>query len=198
MGVVTSIARTCPAVTSGRVHVLAVALGCVVAAGACAGEETLFSARDGAVLATEAARAWAVDAELIYLENDEPVDGAGVAERWGFLFRSESAGELRAYSVRDGKIEVAEKLNMDFEAPAVSREWIDSTQALAAAEEKVGARYRTEAQGHLEAMLLMRGVFHDEQPNATTWTVVYSAAGVPSLFVVVDAATGKVARTWRG
>jgi hypothetical protein len=47
-------------------------------------------------------------------------------------------------------------------------------------------------------MLLTRGIFHDGDPNRTTWTVVYTAPGKPSLFVVVDARTGDVRRTWRG
>lgn len=47
-------------------------------------------------------------------------------------------------------------------------------------------------------MLLMRGAFSEGDPDTTSWTLVYSAPGAPSLFVVVDAAAGKVQRTWRG
>ena len=46
--------------------------------------------------------------------------------------------------------------------------------------------------------LLMRGAFSEGDPDETTWTLVYRARGVPSLFVVVSAADGKVQRTWRG
>jgi hypothetical protein len=47
-------------------------------------------------------------------------------------------------------------------------------------------------------MLLMRGAFDAENPNRTTWLLVYTTPDAPSLFVVVDAADGKVRRTWRG
>jgi len=47
-------------------------------------------------------------------------------------------------------------------------------------------------------MLLMRGAFDDTSPDRTSWTLVYTAPHAPSLFVVVDAAEGKVRRTWRG
>jgi hypothetical protein len=47
-------------------------------------------------------------------------------------------------------------------------------------------------------MLLMRGAFSEGDPDATTWTFVYRAPDVPSLFVVVSAVDGKVQRTWRG
>ena len=47
-------------------------------------------------------------------------------------------------------------------------------------------------------MLLMRGAFRDDDPDATNWTLVYAAVSGPSLFVVVDAVDGKVRRTWRG
>jgi hypothetical protein len=47
-------------------------------------------------------------------------------------------------------------------------------------------------------MLLLRGAFDDADPDATTWTLVFTAPNAPSLFVMVDAADGKVRRTWRG
>ena len=47
-------------------------------------------------------------------------------------------------------------------------------------------------------MFLMRGPFQDGDPDETTWTFVYASANAPSLFVVVDAAQGKVRRTSRG
>lgn len=186
-----------------RHHALTLCLAAVVVASIEAGpslaeDDVFHSARDGVALAFDAAKAWAPDAELVYVENDEDVDATGAAPRWGYLFSSTALGESRAYSIQGGEIETAETLTMDFEAPAVAADWIDSRQALAAAEEKAGAKYRTEQKGRLETMLLMRGVFHDEKPDATTWTVVYASAGAPSLFIVVDAASGKVARMWRG
>ena len=50
----------------------------------------------------------------------------------------------------------------------------------------------------LHAMLLMRGAFHDQDPDQTTWTLVYTTPEGPALFVVVDATQGTVRRTWRG
>jgi hypothetical protein len=100
--------------------------------------------------------------------------------------------------VRGGRIAAAENLDMRFDAPPLSPGWLDSGPALAAAEEGGGARYRKDHSGRLATMLLMRGAFSEGDPDATTWTFVYSASGAPSLFVVVDAGTGKVQRTWRG
>jgi len=87
---------------------------------------------------------------------------------------------------------------MHFDAPPVTGNWLDSGAALAAAERAAGAEFRRASHGTLETMLLMRGAFSDSDPDLTTWTFVYSAPGAPSLFVVVDAADGKVQRTWRG
>jgi hypothetical protein len=44
----------------------------------------------------------------------------------------------------------------------------------------------------------VRGILHVDTPDAVTWAVVYEADGLPGLWVVVDAASGKVVRTWRG
>jgi hypothetical protein len=157
-----------------------------------------FSARSGVEIATDAARSWATDARLVYLENDEMVGPDGSATRWGYLFFSASRGKARGYSIRDGKLEEATDLGFDFDAPPVSDGWIDSGAALAIAEKKAGAKYCVENGGRLNTMLLIRGAFHDETPNATTWAIVYTAPTVPSLFVVVDAAKGDVVKTWRG
>jgi hypothetical protein len=156
------------------------------------------AARQGLDLATAAARAWSPDAVLVYLENDEAPDAAGASPRWGYLFHSASQDRARAWSVRAGRIVAAENLDMRFDAPPVSPDWLDSGAALAAAEHAGGAGYRKEFKGKLVTMLLMRGAFSEKDPDVTTWTFVYSAAGAPSLFVVVDAADGKVQRTWRG
>jgi hypothetical protein len=80
----------------------------------------------------------------------------------------------------------------------VSETWIDSGAALAAAEKKAGAKYCIDNNGRLATMLLIRGAFHEQTPNATTWAVVYTSPHAPALFVVVDALKGDVVRMWRG
>jgi hypothetical protein len=175
-------------------------LALLVPATAVAGEPpaAAFSARAGLDAATDAARSWAADARLVYVENDEVVAPGGGSTRWGYLFYSHSRGRARGYSIRDGKLLEAADLGFDFDAPPVSDEWIDSGAALAAAEAKAGAAYCIENSGRLATMLLIRGAFHDRKPDATTWALVYTSPGAPSLFVVVDAASGDVVRTWRG
>jgi hypothetical protein len=156
------------------------------------------AARAGLELARAAAAAWAADAELVYVENDEDVDAAGAAARWGYLFVSPETGRARAWSVREGRIAAAENVEMVFEAPPLPDGWIDSAEALAAADHEAGRAFRKGAQGRLSTMLLMRGAFDEKDPDRATWTLVYTAPGAPSLWVVVDAAEGKVRRTWRG
>lgn len=157
-----------------------------------------FVARSGLDVARSGARAWADDAELVYVENDEAVNDRGAAPRWGYLFHSPSLGRSRVYSVREGHILVAENLDMKFTAPPLAGQWIDSETALQSAENGPGLAFRRDHGGRLETMLLMRGAFRDDDPDATNWTLVYAAASGPSLFVVVDAVDGKVRRTWRG
>jgi hypothetical protein len=156
-----------------------------------------FAARDGLDLAREAARSWAADAELVYVENDEPLQVDGSAARWGYLFRSRAADAARGYSVRDGRIVVAADLGFDFEAPPIAGGWIDSGAALAAAE-VAAADYCRQHGGRLASMLLIRGAFNEQHPDGTTWTVVYTSDTAPSLLVVVDAARGGVVRTLKG
>jgi len=156
------------------------------------------AARTGLDLAAAAARSWAADAILVYLENDDEVGPGGAATRWGYLFHSPSLEKSRGYSVREGKIAVAENLEMKFDAPPLAAGWLDSGAALAAADRNGGLAFRNEHGGRPGTMLLMRGAFHGGDPDRTTWTVIYTAPGVPSLFIVVDAADGSVRRTWRG
>ena len=156
------------------------------------------TAREGLDLAREAAFAWEADAALIYVENDETLAPDGRSARWGYLFYSPSRDKSRVYSVRGNEIVVAENLDVAFEAPPLASGWLDSGDALAVAEKKAGAEYRKEFGGNAETVLLMRGAFHDKKPDLTTWTVIYTSPSAPSLFVVVDAATGKVTRKWRG
>lgn len=157
-----------------------------------------FAARAGLALASTAAQAWTSDAALVYIENDDELLAGATSVRWGYLFYSPSLERARVWSVRDGHIAAAENLDMRFDAPPVAPEWIDSDRALAAAEDGGGGAFRKEFGGKLVTMLLMRGAFSEGDPDVTTWTFVYSAPGAPSLFVVVDAADGKVQRTWRG
>ena len=163
-----------------------------------AGDHTPYSARTGLEVARDGARSWAEDARLIYLENDEPLRADGTAARWGYLFYSDGLEQARGYTVRDGKILEAFHLAFDFEAPPLSENWIDSGEALSIAESKAGADYRRDHQGRLEAMMLVRGAFHQKDPDASTWMLVYTSDAEPSLFIVVDAGRKKVVRTWRG
>jgi hypothetical protein len=155
-------------------------------------------ARSGLDLAAAAARSWSDDAFLVYIENDEPVDLAGACSRWGYLFYSPSLEKTRVYSVRAGKILVAENLDVKVEPPPIASGWIDSDAALAAAHEHSGQDFCKEYEGKLTTMLLMRGAFNEDDPDQTTWMLVYTSPHAPSLFVVVDAAEGKVRKTWRG
>jgi hypothetical protein len=169
-----------------------------LASPAAAGDRTPVHARAGLDLAGAAASIWAQDATLIYLENDEPLDTHGASQRWGYLFYSPALHKARGYSVRDGKIVVAEDLAMKFEAPPIPAEWIDSAAAFTASDEGPARSFCQEHDGHLDTMLLLRGAIESDQPDRTTWMLVYSAPNLPSLFVVLDAQNGKVLRTWRG
>jgi hypothetical protein len=174
-------------------------LGALLAPAAAWGKEhPPFAARTGLDLAQDAAHSWAEDAHLVYLENDEAVTALGRAPRWGYLFYSPSRDRSRGYSIEDGEIVAAADLGFRLQAPPVEVDWIDSDAALVAAEHGGGAEYTNEHGGHLRTMLLMRGAFHPKNPDRTTWTFVYDAPGQPSLFIVVDAASGTVVRRWKG
>jgi hypothetical protein len=174
------------------------ALSVVVARPARAADPDPFAARAGLDVARAAAASWAPDAALIYVENDEPVGSDGAAGRWGYLYYSASLDRARVYSVRGGKIVVAENLDMRFEAPPLATDWIDSGAARQEADRVAASTFRKSGTATLATMLLVRGAFQDKDPDATTWTLVYTAPGAPSLFVMVDASGGKVRRTWRG
>jgi hypothetical protein len=184
--------------TTARATLPGLILAALLASGARAADPAAAGARQGLDLARAAAAAWAEDAMLVYVENDEALDAAGAAPRWGYLFSSRRLGISRAYSVRGGRIVQAENLDIKFEAPPLSDPWIDSGPALAAAEREAGARFRREHQGALATMLLVRGALESSEPDETTWMLVYTAPSAPSLFVVVEAAAGRVRRTWRG
>jgi len=155
-------------------------------------------ARAGLDLSRAAATIWAPDAYLVYLENDEPLDSHGAAIRWGYLYYSPTLRKARVYSVRDGKILVAEDLGMKFEAPPIADGWIDSEAAYKAADEGPAREFVFAHDARLHTMLLLRGAIQENQPDRTTWMLVYTAPNFPSLFVVIDAADGTVLRTWRG
>ena len=192
MRILTKHAAALAAVTT-----LALATG-LPASRARAGDSVPYQAHAGLDVAREASDAWARDAVLVYVENDEDLDAQGASPRWSYLFYSSSLDKLRFYSVRAGKILVAENLNLKFEAPPLAGQWIDSGAAFAASDQGAGGEFCRKEGGHLATMLLMRGAFQDKDPDQTTWTLVYTAPNAPSLFVVVDAAAGKVRRTWRG
>lgn len=147
--------------------------------------------------AAAAARSWAGDAVLVYLENDEALAASGAAARWSFLWYSPALEASRVYSVRDGRVVVAEAFALKFAAPPLGA-WLDSGEALAAADAHARSELRGATGAHVAHMLLGRGAFQPGQADLTTWTIVYEAEGEPSLFVVVDASSGRVCRTWRG
>jgi hypothetical protein len=163
-----------------------------------AGDAKPFTAHAGEELARSAAVAWADDARLVWVENDEDVSEAGDAARWGYLFYSPSRDAARSYSIENGEIRQANDLSFAFPAPPLEGPWVDSSQALAAAEDEAGAKFRRENAGRVRSMLLVRGVLRPDAPDDATWAVVYESSTVPGLWVVVDASSGKVVRTWRG
>ncbi len=165
---------------------------------AAAEDRTPTQAQAGLDLAQTAARIWSPDAYLIYVENDEILDSHGAALRWGYLYYSPGLKKSRVYSVRAGKIVVAEDLEMKLEAPPVAARWIDSGAALKAAEDAGAYQFCFDHSGRLNTMALLRGAFQEGDPDRTTWMLVYTAPNVPALFVVVDATDGRVCRTWRG
>ena len=164
-----------------------------------------FSARAGVALAQEAATAWAPDARLVYIENDEPLGADGRCDRWGYLFSSKSLGRSRGYSLESGEIEVAEDLPFEFDAPPLPAEWLDSESALSRA---VAEQLTEEAPADgmsadserpaLRTMFLVRGVLSLDDPDAAAWGIVYASSNPDQRLVVVDARSGKVVRTWRG
>lgn len=168
------------------------------AAPARADDRTPVHAQAGLAIATDAARTWAADAHLIYVENDDVLDSHGAALRWGYLFYSPALKKARVYSVRTGRIVVAEDLHMKFEAPPIAGPWIDSGEALRISDHGVARLFRLEHDGRLDTMLLMRGAIQEDDPDHTTWMLVYTAPNIPSMFVVIDASDGTVLRVWRG
>ena len=173
-------------------------LGLLVAAPVMARDPDPFAARAGLDVARSAAGSWAPDAVLIYVENDEAVAADGTSARWGYLFHSKMLDQVRAYSIRDGKIVVAETLDMKFEAPPLATDWIDSGAAIEVGDRIAATEFKKTGGASLSTMLLMRGAFQDKDPDQTTWTLIYTSPAAPALFVVVDAAGAKVRRTWRG
>ena len=165
---------------------------------ALAGDPPPFTAATGVALTEAAARSWAFDAYLIYVENDEVLVPGGTAARWGYLYYSPYLDKSRVYSVREGKIVQASDLGLRFDAPQIEGSWVDSTTAYIAAEQEAGTDYRVQTGGAPATMLLMRGAFDDKKPDRVNWLIVYRSESSPSLFVVVNAENGKVTRTWKG
>ncbi len=92
----------------------------------------------------------------------------------------------------------AADLEFAFSAPPLPAQWLDSRDILAVAQQEVGQEYCEAYQGRLSTMFLIRGAFHEKDPDSSTWTVVYTSETEPSLLVVVDAEKGKVVRKWKG
>jgi hypothetical protein len=178
--------------------ILLLALTTAPASPARADAPPAFTAKGGLEQATDAAHTWAEDSFLIYLENDEPVGAAGEAQRWGYLFHSPSRGTSRAYSIQDGKIRVASDLGFEFSSPPLPAVWVDSRAAHSAAEDDGGRDYREKTGGQIQSMFLVGGLLHPKDPEAPTWAVFYASPNEPGLWIVVDAQTGPVVRTWRG
>lgn len=175
----------------------AVLVALALAATARAGEPHRVGARAHLELATAAAAAWAADAQLVYVESDEPVAPTGESERWGYLFFSKTLGRGRAYSIQNDEIEIAEEFPFEFDAPPIPWEWIDSAEAAGAA---AAAERGDDAAGSpsLVSMFLVRGVLNAEDPDATAWGLVFEAGAAPREIVVLDAKSGKLVRRWRG
>ncbi len=149
------------------------------------------TARAGLALAEQAADAWADDARLVWVENDSPLDAAGRAASWGFLFWSPTRGAMRSWSVRDNVIERAEDHAVTAPAPALEI-WVDSDAVVQGARSR--ALEACESGCALENLLLVHGVFD----KGTAWVAVFSTPEGPSIYVVCDAASGRVLRDWRG
>ncbi|MFN0150268.1 MAG: hypothetical protein ACKVU1_06085 [bacterium] len=178
----------------------AVLVGFALVATARAEDATGAGARAALDLAESAATAWAEDAQLVYVESDEPLASTGECARWGYLFFSKALGRGRAYSIEGDDIEVAEDFPFEFDAPPLPREWIDSADAVRNAAQSGGADAGDHAAAapHLASMFLVRGVLNTEDPDAATWGLVYEAGTAPKQIVVMDARTGKFVRRWRG
>jgi hypothetical protein len=151
------------------------------------------TARDGLPMAQAAADAWADDARLVWIENDAELDSEGRAAAWGYLYFSPEKRALRSYSVRAGKLTVAQDHVVSTEAPGVDLGWKDSAEAAHAAW-KHGGRDFASGNGTLESLLLVRGVFAQE----SAWVAIFSAERQPRLYLVLDALKGDVLKRWRG
>ena len=177
---------------------LSLLMAAVLALPALAQERVPFTAQQGLALAKDAASTWSADAQLVYLENDELIAADGTAERWGYLFYSPASGDSRGYSLRKGEVLEASDLEFDLNAPPLPSQWMDSSEIIAIARDDAGEKYCAEFAGELSNMFLIRGAFHDEDPDRSTWTLVYTSADEPTLLVVVDAADGSVVRKMKG
>jgi hypothetical protein len=152
------------------------------------------SARTGMHLAAAAADAWADDARLVWVENDAPVDSAGRADGWGYLYYSREKHAMRSWSVREARIVAAIDHTVSAEAPALAGEWQDSPDIAARAWDARGEAAAPATAATLQSLVLVRGVFAAE----TAWVAVFDDGPGPRLHVLLDAATGDVLKRWRG
>jgi hypothetical protein len=149
-------------------------------------------------LADDAARSWAEDARLLYVENDADVSLGGHAKSWGYLYWSDHRDAGRSYSLHEDRIVLANNPSVDLPSLPLHDNWIDSDAALDQAEASGGRDYRENRAGRVQNMVLVRGVFDEEHPERSTWTVVYSSPSYPSLWIVIDATSGDLVRKWEG
>jgi len=161
----------------------------VVAATTAHAEPT--TARAAMPMAVAAADAWADDARLVWVENDAPVDSAGRADAWGYLYYSREKHAMRSWSVRDARIVAAVDHTVSAEAPALDSSWQDSQSIAARAWRERGDAGPVST---LHSLVLVRGVF---APGAA-WVAVFDEGPGPRLHVLLDAASGDLLKRWRG
>jgi hypothetical protein len=129
----------------------------------------------------------------VWIESDTPVDAEGQAEAWGYLYYSPTLHAMRSWSVREGRITHAEDQAVIAAAPTVDPDWLDSSEAAAAARRELGAELLA-AGAALENLVLARGVFAAE----TAWIAVFALGEGPRYFLLFDAHGGGMIRRWRG
>jgi hypothetical protein len=117
----------------------------------------------GLDVARSAAGSWAPDAVLIYVENDEAVAADGTS-RAGLSLPLETLDQVPRVFDREGKIVVAETLDMKFEAPPLATDWIDSGAASRSGDRIAATEFQETGGASLSTMLLMRGAFQDKDP----------------------------------
>jgi hypothetical protein len=151
------------------------------------------TARGGAALAAAAADAWADDARLVWIENEDALDERGRAAAWGYLYYSREKHAMRSWSVREARIDRAADHAVSAEAVALDPEWKDSAEIVERAWQGGGREFCASG-GTLSHLVLVRGVFASE----SSWCAVFDNGAGPDLFILLDATSGDVKKRWRG